>query len=286
MRILVLGAGGMAGHVVSLYLRENEFVVDTLSAKNRLDSATHLINVVDMEKLEACLSATSYDVVINCIGLLVRQSDEQRALAVYLNSFLPHHLVTRYENTKTKIIQVSTDCVFSGQHPPYRENSPYDGALFYDRTKALGEIGNEKDLTLRMSIVGPELREDGVGLFNWFWAQKGDISGYTHAMWNGITTTELAKGMKAAIEQDLAGLYHLTPSNSISKFELLGIFKDVFRRKDITISPSAEVISDKTLVTSRTDFDYRVPDYSDMVEEMKKWIMAHKNLYPHYRMVD
>jgi len=286
MRVLVLGAGGMAGHVVALYLRENGFAVDTLSAKNRFDGATHLINVTEREKLEAFLRANSYDVVINCIGLLVRQSEEQRGLAVYLNSFLPHHLEAHYKDSKTKVIQLSTDCVFSGQHPPYRENSPYDGELFYDRTKALGEVVNAKDLTFRMSIVGPEIREDGVGLFNWFWAQRGDISGYTRAMWNGITTIELAKGMKAAIEQDLTGLYHLTPDNSISKCDLLEIFRDVFKRGDVTIWPSADLISDKTLLNTRTDFEYRVPDYTNMVEEMKTWIMAHRDRYKHYRVED
>jgi len=284
MKILILGAGGMAGHVVSLYLRESGFDVDTLSARNALDKNTYLVDVMDLSRLKEVLSMHHYDVVVNCIGLLVKQSDERKDLATYLNSFLPHFLENYYNGTQTKIIHLSTDCVFSGKKPPYDENSPYDGELFYDRSKALGEVINDKDLTFRMSIIGPDMQENGTGLFNWFYKQTGEISGYTTAMWTGITTIELAKGIKAAIEQDLRGLYHLVPQANISKFDLLGIFKEVFGRTDIDIQPATNVSLDKTLVNTRNDFDYPVPGYNQMVQEMQEWIVTHEDIYKHYEV--
>lgn len=283
MKVLVLGAGGMAGHVVSLYLKEHQFTVDTLSARNRVDGHTHLVDVTDRARLDAFLAGSDYDVVVNCIGVLIKQSEERPDLAVYLNSYLPRHLEARYIDSATRVIHISTDCVFSGKNAPYREDSVYDGELFYDRSKALGEIVNDKDLTFRMSIVGPDMHPEGVGLFNWFCAQTGEISGYTQAIWSGITTIELAKGIEAAISGGLTGLYHLVPSSGISKFDLLQLFKDVFRRADVAVLPSDGVRSDKTLVNSRTDFDHRVPDYKTMVEEMRSWITAHASLYEHYR---
>lgn len=282
MRILVLGASGMAGHVVAMYLRESGYDVDTLSAKNKLDNQTHLLDVTDKTALMAFLQVHKYDAVINCIGVLVKQSEDRKDLATYLNSYLPHFLEHFYKSTSTKIVHLSTDCVFSGKHPPYKENSLYDGELFYDRAKALGELKNDKNLTFRMSIIGPDMQESGIGLFNWFYAQTGTISGYTKAIWSGITTIELAKGIDAALQNNLTGLYHLVPDSNISKFALLGIFRKVFNRKDISITPNNSVALDKTLTNTRTDFSFHVQDYEPMINDMKTWIESHSDLYKHY----
>jgi dTDP-4-dehydrorhamnose reductase len=283
MNVLILGAGGMAGHIVSLYLRESGYEVDTLSAKNALDDRTYLIDVTNKESLESVLKSKKYDVVVNCIGILVKQSEDRKDLSTYLNSFLPHYLENFYKDTTTKVIHLSTDCVFSGKNAPYKENSTYDGELFYDRTKALGEIINEKDLTFRMSIIGPDMQASGIGLFNWFYSQTGDVSGYKNAIWNGITTIELARGIKAAIEQELTGLYHLVPNENISKLNLIKLFVETFERDDITVISDDKVSLDKTLINTRTDFDFIVSDYLTMVQDMKKWIESHESLYPHYK---
>jgi dTDP-4-dehydrorhamnose reductase len=134
-----------------------------------------------------------------------------------------------------------------------------------------------------MSIIGPDMNKDGVGLFNWFYQQSGEVSGFTKAIWNGITTLELAKGIKTAIEQNLIGVYHLVPKDNISKYDLLLLFKDTFGRTDINIKPDNKTMAgDKTLINTRKDFDNNVPDYKIMVQEMKNWIDSHKNLYKHY----
>ncbi|HEV7454991.1 MAG TPA: sugar nucleotide-binding protein [Candidatus Saccharimonadales bacterium] len=282
MKILVLGAGGMAGHVVSLYLRENGFTVDTLSAKNALDERTHLIDVMDHKMFKAFLDAHHYDVVVNCIGLLVKPSEEHKDTAIYLNAYLPHFLEAYYQDSKTKVIHIGSDAVFSSKNPPYREDAACDGESFYGRTKALGEIQNAKDLTFRMSIVGPDMNRDGKSLFNWFYAQKGEIFGYTNVLWNGVTTIELAKGVKAAIEQDLTGIYHLIANDSISKFALLQLFKEVFKRSGTTVTASEGIATGAALVNTRTGFKHQVPDYKTMIKDMKAWMENHPKLYSHY----
>lgn len=282
MKFLVLGAGGMAGHVIALYLRERGNSVSTLSARNPLDSQTILMDINDRERLIKVLDAGDYDVIVNCIGLLVRQSEENKDKAVYINSYFPHLLETHFKDTKTKLIHLSTDCVFSGKNPPYKEDSPYDGELFYDRSKALGELINAKDLTFRMSIIGPDMHPEGIGLFNWFIQQEGEINGYTKAIWNGVTTIELARAITEAIDQDLTGLYHLVPAASISKYDLLQLFKSTFQRADISIRAVDGVTLDKTLVNTRNDFNYQVNDYPAMIKTMKEWILAHPTLYRHY----
>lgn len=283
MKVLVLGVGGMAGHVIATHLMDKGFDVSTVSANNKLNANTTLLDAMDTTALKKYLEANNFDVVVNCIGILVQQSEARKDLATHLNSYLPHFLEYFYRESVTRVIHLSTDCVFSGQNAPYNEKSFYDGELFYDRSKALGEVINDKDLTFRMSIIGPDMQESGIGLFNWFFSQTGEINGYTTAIWNGVTTIELAKGIENAILQNLTGLYHLVPSGNISKFDLLNLFKQTFNRTDIQISPVEAVSLDKTLINTRTDFKHEVPSFGVMVEDMKKWIETHPTLYPHYR---
>lgn len=281
-QVLVLGASGMAGHVVATRLRENGYNVDTLSAANPLDEKTFIVDVTEIDILKRVLEKGRYDAVVNCIGLLVKKSDERKDLAAFLNAYFPHFLEYYYKDSSTKVIHLSTDCVFSGKNPPYKENSPYDGELYYDRSKALGEIVNDKDLTFRMSIVGPDMTKEGVGLFNWFYAQSGTIKGFRKVIWTGVTTIELARAIQSALEQNLTGLYNLVPDHGISKYDLLGLFKKSFKRDDITVEPEDSTVSNKILVSTRKDFNFTVSDYPQMVEEMAQWVDKHKNLYQHY----
>jgi len=282
MRVLVLGAG-MAGHLVSLFLRENGHEVSTLSAHTSLDEKTIHMDATDAKAFKEFLDASDYDIVINCIALLVKQSEDQKDLAVYLNSYLPHLLEERFKGTDTKVIHISSDGVFAGKKPTYKEDDLYDSESFYGRTKALGELINDKDLTLRLSIIGPDIRPNGQGLFDWFSKQTGEINGYTNALWNGVTTLELAKAIKAAVEQNITGVYHLAPKESISKFDLLQLFGEIFERNDITINPAkADSSVNSKLIDTRKDFNYTIPDYRIMVSGMKKWMERHPDLYRHY----
>ncbi len=281
-KILVLGASGMAGHVISTHLKEVGNDVVDLASRNKLDESTLLLDLTDQIKLKELLMKHDFNIIVNCVGVLIAKSEERKDLSSYLNSFLPHFLENHYKNTPTRVIHLSTDCVFSGYNAPYLENSNYDGTSFYDRSKALGEIINDKDLTFRMSIIGPDMHPEGVGLMNWLMAQKGTIRGFTEAIWSGITTIELAKGISSAIENNLTGVYHLVPDNNISKYDLLRLIANEFNLNGITVEQYDTPKIDKTLVNTRNDFNYKVSDYPAMISDMKVWVSEHYPFYTHY----
>lgn len=247
MKILVLGKKGMVAHIMALYLKEQGHKVTSVSLRDR--------------DLRSVKWFNNYDLVINCVGILVHESLTDMDMAVLYNSYLPHFLEKIYEATNTKVIQISTDCIYD--------------ADFYGRTKALGEIENKKDLTLRMSVIGPDLDPKGGGLFNWFMHQKGEVGGYEHAIWNGITTLELAKSIEKA--KDLVGIYNLVPEEGISKFELLKKLNIIFDR-GLIVTP-IEQGRDKTLPAGDV---IELPDYETMFKEMKEWINEHPKEYSHY----
>ncbi|WP_186671362.1 SDR family oxidoreductase [Sporosarcina sp. BP05] len=282
MKFLVLGATGMAGHTISLFLSEKGHEVTTYSRTAFPYCKNINGDILDGFLLNSILLKENYDVVINCIGILNEACELVPSRAVYLNSYLPHYIADKLKNTNTKLIHMSTDCVFSGKSGPYSEDSARDGETFYDRTKALGEINDNKNLTFRNSIIGPDMKTNGIGLFDWFMKQEGTINGFTGAIWTGVTTLTLAKAMEKAAIEDITGLYHLVNNKSISKFDLLNQFNANFKADELTILPSDSVNADKTLLNNRQDFSFKVPSYEDMIIEMKQWIWARKNLYPHY----
>lgn len=278
-KIAILGANGMAGHVIYTFLKEKKYNVYGLARNVSEDDKIARIDVQDIGKLENWLDSNNFNIIINCVGILNKNAEDNIDQAIYLNSYLPHYLEKKYRNTNVKIIHISTDCVFSGRDGNYIEVAFKDGDTIYDRTKALGEIVNDKDLTFRTSIIGPDYNEKAIGLFNWFMKQNGDINGYTQAYWSGVTTIELAKAIHKAIEQDLTGLYHLCAKQNISKYELLKLFKKMFNRQNVNINPVENDKVDKTLINTRKDFTYEVPSYTTMLEEMKDWMNTHYSMY-------
>ena len=284
MKFFVLGCNGMAGHTISLYLKEQGHVVFGFdrSKSPYIDSVAG--DAHDTEFLRKHIADSKYDTVINCIGILNQFADQDKALGTFLNSYFPHFLAKVTEDTDTQVIQMSTDCVFSGIRGEYTEDDFRDGTTFYDRSKALGELEDNKNITLRNSIVGPDINPKGIGLLNWFMHQSGEINGYTRAMWTGQTTLQLAKTMEMAAKEKAHGLYNSVPDHSISKYDLLRLFNHYLRGDSLKINPVEGVIVDRSLRRTRFEFTYIIPDYETMVKELAEWIMKHKEMYPHYNI--
>jgi dTDP-4-dehydrorhamnose reductase len=282
MKVLLLGATGMAGHMIALYFQGAGHDVTAFS-RRKFEYCNNIIgDITDFALLKNVIEEGKYDAVINAIGILNKDAEDNKSLAVLLNSYLPHFLGNITRDIKTKVIHMSTDCVFSGKTGGYTETSLRDGETFYDRSKALGELENNKDLTFRNSIIGPDLNRNGIGLFNWFMKQEGQINGFTKAIWTGVTTLTLAKAMEKALEENLTGLYNLVNNESVNKFDLLGLFNKHMKDSRLVILPSDAVALDKSLINNRSDFSFIVPSYEQMVIEMKEWILNHKEIYPHY----
>jgi dTDP-4-dehydrorhamnose reductase len=281
MRILVLGKNGMLGHVVYNHFKENGYTVY---------GTTQTTDIVwdayeNLEGIEDIIKDVKPDAVINCIGILNQVCEANKPLAVKLNSLLPHYIDSLSEKYNFKFVHVSTDCVFEGTTGKYDETVPSDATSFYGRSKALGEVRNDRSVTLRTSIVGPDANPKGIGLFQWFMKQENEVGGYSKVIWTGVTTIELAKQIEVAIKNNLTGLNHVVNNEFISKKDLLALFKESFN-KNITINDNDSVVSEKTLVRTDKSYNFDVPSYKQMVEEMRTWVDNHKELYPNIVVED
>lgn len=275
MKILVLGSEGMLGHVVKLYfLEQGHDVKGTSRSGNKDYTFDATKNITDIEKF---IDDFKPEVIINCIGILNKVAEDNKSLAVTINSYLPHYLDEICRNRGIKFIHVSTDCVFDGKQGDYTEDSFRTATDFYGRSKALGEINNDANLTLRTSIVGPDKNQNGIGLFQWFMNQENETNGFDKVIWTGVTTLELAKCMEKSIANNITGLRHAVNNQKIDKYSLLQLFKKYFN-KDIIINRKSDYVSDKSVVRT-TDFDFEIPSYDQMVQEMSEWVTNHKELY-------
>lgn len=279
-RVLVLGSSGMLGHMVYFNLLDLPHVkLFDVSYKEKISDKTILCDVTNLDDLARIIRDIKPDVIVNCIGVLIKGSKSSPSNAVFINSYLPHWLVEELDKYGGRLIHVSTDCVFSGSKGLYVEQDFRDADDIYGRTKALGEINAAPHLTLRTSIIGPELKLKGEGLFHWFMNQSGNVNGYKNAFWGGVTTLQLAKVINQIISSNVQGLVHVTNGEPISKYELLALIKGQFGLDRVNLVPFEGKQVNKSLKSNRLDVNCLVPNYSDMISELQVWMQFHKSIY-------
>lgn len=281
-KVLLFGATGMAGHVVYHYLQgTGKYEIAHVVYRTPLTEDSIVLDVRDSRAVAETVAKVKPDIIINCIGVLVKGSKEHPDNAILLNAYFPHFLKKQADAVGARLIHISTDCVFSGKKGHYAEDDFRDADDVYGRSKALGEIINDKDLTLRTSIIGPELKTNGEGLFHWFMMQHGKVNGFKTAIWGGVTTLELAKAMDVAIEENKTGLIQLSNGEGISKHDLLCLFQEIWQKRDVEICPFDANGVDKSIAKSGR-FDYEVPGYRKMLEDLAAWMQEHRDMYGQY----
>ena len=283
-KIIILGSTGMAGHMVNNYLSSREdFEITNLAFRKKLNESTIILDITDKDSLVRIINKIKPEVIINCTGILLNGAKDNPANAIYVNAYFPHLLCSIANEIRVKLIHISTDCVFSGIKGNYQPDDPKDAQDIYGMSKALGEIINQKDLTIRTSIIGPEIKVDGEGLLHWFLNQQGTIYGYTDAFWTGITTLQLAKIIEQSIDNGFTGLLQYSNGDKISKLNLLQIFKQSWNKSNIEIIPKPGKKVDKSLVPSYPQSILKVPDYITMCDELYHFMKKNPDLYMHYK---
>jgi len=279
-RVLVLGATGMLGHTaLRVFASSPGFeawgAARSGAALSRLDEPlrTRVLTGVDVERTDSLvrvLENVRPACVVNAIGLVKQLADADDPLqAIPINSVLPHRLARLCALVGARLVHVSTDCVFAGTRGGYHENDPPDATDLYGRSKLLGEVDAPNALTLRTSIIGPELAS-AHGLVEWFLAQSGSVRGYTRAVFSGLPTVELARVIRDYVlpHPQLRGLYHVSAA-SIAKHDLLRLIAETYGR-EVEIVADDRVVVDRSLDSTRfrSATGYQAPAWPDLVRAM------------------
>ena len=298
MKAIVLGASGMLGSMVLDYLsrvRSLELAATARDAallerfKNRIpDVPWHLLDAerCALPELQALLGDANW--AINAIGVIKPYIHDDNPTeverAVRINALFPHILARAAEATGCKVLQIATDCVFSGETGDYLETAPHDALDAYGKTKSLGEVWSPLVHHLRCSIIGPEPKGH-VSLLDWFLAQPkdGTVTGYQNHRWNGVTTLHFAKLCYGIMSNSLAlpHVHHVVPDGAVAKAELLKTFARECGRGDLTVTPAdAKTPVDRTLATADTALNLSLwqaagystlPSIPEMIAELARF---------------
>lgn len=295
MRVVVLGASGMLGSMLVDFLSRDSALEVTATVRGESLARTLKEKVPGVRSrlldAERCGSAELLEVLngarwaVNAIGVIKPYVHDDNAAEIYravqVNSLFPHVLARAAEQCGCRVLQIATDCVYSGSKGNYVENDPHDALDVYGKTKSLGEVYSSNVFQLRCSIIGPEIKTH-VSLLDWFLDQERGtaVNGFTNHQWNGVTTLHFARlcqGIMTA-ELDLPHLQHVVPAGVVSKCELLQHFAREFQREDLSIQPAeARTVIDRTLNTTNQTLNRRIwacadydepPTISRMVQEL------------------
>lgn len=242
--ILILGVSGMLGSMVFDYLSKNETfnVYGTVRNKNYLKENVFHFDANNVSTLEKETYVNlDIDYIVNCIGItkpFCKDNDPKGIKrAININAKFPWELSEYTKKHDIKVIQICTDCVFSGKKGLYTEDDPHDPLDVYGKSKSLGEVFDGSALLIRCSIIGPEFKENKAFLLEWFLSQPngGKIGGFAHHRWNGITTLQFAQLCEKIIEREVydyllnvSYIHHYIPNEMVNKYELMNIFNDIF----------------------------------------------------------
>lgn len=280
MRVLILGGDGMLGHRLLRHLQSRHEVRVTLrqdfGAYSRFglfndSNAWPGVDVRDQERLERVIAGFRPEAIVNCAGIVKQREEASASIAsIEINALFPHRLALLARTAQCRLVHMSTDCVFSGRKGNYRESDMADAEDLYGRSKLLGEVNEAGCVTLRSSIIGPELSRK-TGLLEWFLSQRGKrIFGYRRAIFSGFTTLEMSRIIEKLLvdRPQASGLYHVS-SAPISKYDLL---VKLNKALDLgtTINPQDAFVCDRSLDSSRfrKEFNYRPPEWNEMIAEL------------------
>ena len=285
MRVLVLGGSGMLGHQLCRVLSPRMETWVTFRDEPlhhgqfeffSMDHALGGVQVEELASIQGALESVGPDVVVNCIGIVKQRDEASQAIpSIRVNALFPHQLADLCREKEIRLVQISTDCVFSGLRGKYTEADVPDPVDLYGRSKLLGELNRPGCLTLRTSIIGWQLNTY-TSLLSWFSRQRGQrIKGYRQAIYSGFSSRVLAGLISDLIETrpDLSGLYQVA-SEPISKYDLLVNLRERLGWDDIRVESDDNFYCDRSLVATRFSVatGWKPPSWDEMLSGLaEEW---------------
>lgn len=235
------------------------------------DKTIAQVDAENFQTVESAIEIVRPDVIFNAVGIIKQiESSKNVIKTLTVNSIFPHRLAETARTFNSRLINISTDCVFDGKKGNYREEDISNATDVYGKSKNLGEVTDENCLTLRTSIIGRELQTEH-SLVEWFLGNRGGkVKGYVNAVYTGFPTIVLAGIIADLIEnhRDLSGLYHVS-AEPINKYELLKLINDAYEAS-VEIEPFEDFSIDRSMNSTkfRDEVGFEPASWQEMIKHM------------------
>ena len=135
MKVLITGSNGQLGSEIKELASDYENLECVFKDLPELD-------ICDAEVLNTFIIDQHINAVINCAGYTaVDKAEENPEIAEQVNAKGVLNLVNALKKVDGKLIHISTDYVFDGNHSqPYKESDPVSPIGVYGQTKRAGEL--------------------------------------------------------------------------------------------------------------------------------------------------
>jgi len=290
--VAILGSRGMLGSTLTKVLESNNFTVYEFNRSGISVTGNNKVREFDIlsnKNLHEIFEGLKIDYIVNCIGLIKHLINEEKPdsvdLAYRINADFPNILNNYSIKYDIPVIEIGTDCVFSGKFGGYSELDLFDPLDCYGLTKSIGESVNRSAMIIRCSIVGKELNSNN-SLMSWVLSQpkNASINGFSNHIWNGVSTLHFSQVVFGIINTNSheSGVTHLIPKDVINKYDLISYIAMEFGRDDLIIyKTEAAVPVDRSLSTVKKEENLKlwrqggynsVPTIEKMISDYKKWV--------------
>ena len=212
-KLLITGADGQLGRAVNRELAGTEYELYNTDVFDR--DEIHALDITDVDKVRECVLEVKPYAVINCAAYTAVDAQENdRDRAFQINALGPRNLAIAAEEAGAKLIHISTDYVFSGNHAtPYIETDETGPVSTYGRTKLAGEEF-VKSFCRRYFIVRTAwLYGDGKNFVRTMLKLSethSEVSVVKDQLGSPTSASELARALHYFLPTDNYGLFHGT----------------------------------------------------------------------------
>jgi len=218
LKVLITGGRGQLGR---------ELQLECPSGVEMVPSDLAELDISDPEVVTARLSQIRPEVVVNAAAYTaVDQAEQERDRAFAANAVGAGNLARVAETIGARMIQISTDFVFSGdQNHPYSPDSETKPLGVYGASKLAGEqqvieITEGKALVIRTAWVYSRFGHNFVRTMLRLMAERTELSVVTDQIGTPTWARSLARVIwKACDRQNLAGRYHWTDAGVASWYD-------------------------------------------------------------------
>lgn len=270
-RILITGANGLLGQALVRRVSQNrEFDVLATARDDapRFDGGScgyTPLDVTQPDAVENVFEDFAPDVVINCAAMSdVAECDENRNEAWATNARAVKRLAKHCNETRARLVQVSSDFVFNGKRGPYDEDARPDPVNYYGRAKLAGEnavreAGRSNWAIVRTVLLygtGQGLSRSNVVLWMIDELSQGNQLHIVDDQYRTPThVDDLATGIERLVDREKTGIYHISGRDLVSIYELACTVAEVFDLDASLIEPvSSDFFEDDVDRPPRTGF--------------------------------